>query len=842
MILVADFFRPRAMSISKTTSTDKVAGGKGYSQSGCGETIPYPVPVGITSGGDPYFAPPVNFPPLPLGYAEDGTPYYGHTNAAFPHPMGLTKDGLRFFSADGKLLTPDTPARFVTGGYSYSGNAFYIPRGLSLPPPAGFTSDGIAYYDIPSMLLHPGTILLPKSPDAIQGPFLNEDEKLNALLVKGVVTDEFTEAISKLLESFGPEHQSLKKSFLSSSGRSLWNPSTGLGTNSFSCDLPLRYKEPHNIPSLLKSVDQFAHLKGNTMRLNLEPPAVSFQSVNLGITKTIVLRYRAGRGDRELRDFFLSAQPSDVFSLAHSHLALQGEGVQEIDVFYNPSAMKSEKIEGTLSLIDDSGRSLATSTLLAVRQNFFTASPSAMDAGWIVPGNSKSLALRLTNTSSIQINVNLCLESDKRGYDPDGTQGSLRKKSTFELGKTTVRLQPQETIALPVTFFAHAPGKCSDSIDIVGPGGDITRISLCFTSGIPIVIYPENEEDSKAGSAALTRERSSFLKKFSNLDGNQKLHITHHDTPILQSIMAVLADTNTRKSAHTLDFGISPPKTAKQTRCVSIFNLGDSPLTVALHSHHTGVSCPYLVRIAPRMANTVEIDLLASADGWNGSGNINAAIDVVCSDFQECSINVTAFIGQPLFFPVWDIAFFKACRLEQHDTLTLDLINSSQYAFDFLMNATSPGAEQDRKSRIVTSLEDKVPTRIEAFSMIPVSFAYEANDIGPFMQCFDIQILKPFKLLMKTALPNRSLKLIGICIEPKPFSMDEANPNGIDFVKQWISHPSRVSDEYPTLSERQKLFDPSIVANKAAQKEILVVSRTPMVYNMPGIFLKFSYP
>ena len=61
--------------------------------------------------------------------------------------------GIRYYSNDGKLLTPDTPSRYITAGYSYAGDAFYIPRGLLLPTPAGYTSDGIPFYDIPTMVI-----------------------------------------------------------------------------------------------------------------------------------------------------------------------------------------------------------------------------------------------------------------------------------------------------------------------------------------------------------------------------------------------------------------------------------------------------------------------------------------------------------------------------------------------------------------------------------------------------------------------------------------------------------------------------------------------------------------
>jgi hypothetical protein len=303
--------------------------------------------------------------------------------------------------------------------------------------------------------------------------------------------------------------------------------------------------------------------------------------------------------------------------------------------------------------------------------------------------------------------------------------------------------------------------------------------------------------------------------------------------------MAAIADKTSRRLAQTLDFGVVPLAAGKHTRCVTLFNIGDTTLTVALQSQHHAIKCTYLVRIYPRTANTVEITLEVNPKEAICKGNINGIIELVSSDFQDCSINVAAFVGQPLFFTVYDFVFFKTCRLGERDVLTLELINESQYTFTITSKKSK--TQEGRKSKIISTLDDAA-VKVEAMSMIPVTFCYEAHDIGPLLLEFDIQMIKPFYMTTKVAFNDKSLKVAGMCIEPKSYERGATDPNGVEFLRQWVSHSSRIVDEYPNLAEREKKFDLSMQSNtEKSKKEVYLNNGLPVLSLMPGNPFYYSF-
>lgn len=790
-----------------------------------------PIPVGVTAGGDPYFAPPVTLPPFPSGYTPEGIPFYGRASIVQPHVLGITSSGVRYYSNDGKLLTADTPSRYLTAGYSYSGHAFYLPRGLAFPAPTGFTSDGIAFYDIPSMLLYPGNLLLPQSFAMLDQDLMSEDDKFNAMLAKGLNSEELAGFLScmksQLTQQFAYLQSSLRKMDRKSNSNLFIEGSLK--------DLARRaslhdFFEPMDVAPLLQSVDQFAHTKSCSLRLCLEPSLVAFQSMTLSSTKTAVLRFRVSRGDRDSRDFFISAQPSNLFSVNLSRIVVQGEGVQNVEVTFDPNAMTSQQTEGLLTLIDDSGKCHTSCSLVGLRQSFFKALPGKLEGGWILPGRSKTLYVKITNTSGIQVSLTLCLESERRSL---GSQEALKGAEACSILKSNVKLQPQESVQVPILLSRDVPGKYLDTVEVVGPGGDVSRIPVEFKCGNPVVIHPESEEDSKVPLQALSRERTHFLNRFSLAQKDMidyRTSVTARDTPIFKSIIAATTDFTGAPFSCTVDFGICARSKTKFSRSVTFLNVTDATMTIALKSQSPFVSAPYVLTIAARAAQTVSVELCVNPDDAVCKGNINTYIDVICSEFEGCKIQVFAFVGEPLYFPIWEYSFFKACRLYQKDSITAFLVNDSQYPFD--VSVSRSHNESNRLSSILCSLDRR--WRIEAFSIIPVHFEYRADDLGPYMQVFDLQVHSPFKAVLKPTVNSTSLKLIGICLEPILSSERGQDSKGIDFIRKWLSQPSRIFEEYPTASERKRLFDLPI--NKSTQKEIVLEDSGPIRYEMASLY------
>lgn len=125
------------------------------------------------------------------------------------------------------------------------------------------------------------------------------------------------------------------------------------------------------------------------MKISIDSAVIEFQSVQAQLTKTTLIRHKAPRGDHEEREFFISIEPSGVFTTKTFELRLLGEETREIAITFNPTAMKSERVEGSISVIDEFGKKLATCTLNALRQSFIRATPSSIDAGWILPEKRK---------------------------------------------------------------------------------------------------------------------------------------------------------------------------------------------------------------------------------------------------------------------------------------------------------------------------------------------------------------------------------------------------------------------------------------------------------------------
>ncbi|KAI8820517.1 uncharacterized protein EV422DRAFT_73879 [Fimicolochytrium jonesii] len=855
----------------RSSAVRKTSGVPGPNSQAPQPTVVFPIPSGFTTQGEPYFAPPINMTPFPVGYTAFGVPYFGRTSSIKPIPMGMTTMGTRFYSVDGKAST-DQGSRNHLAGYDNVGQPFFIPRGCTVPPPAGFTNDGIAYYDIPSLMHHRGVMVIPP-PATVRAawPSFEEDDDEEWDEGSGSVSHiesqlsltrsargtarrrppkpmDQAQMTAQLVENLEEAQPQLKQNFLKGHKRAVGTIRRVAefrrlnGFDEGEEDLgDVTMEDPEDIVGFLRDSDDLAYLRANAIRVQIEPGNLEFQSVHAPVSKAAVLRYRAGRGDYGERDFFLSVEPVDVFAVKMFHLKLQGEGVMEISLTYYPDAMKIDQVEGSLNLIDDTGKKMASCSLVAFRKSFLKVNPVSVDAGWTLPDRRKEVLLTMENISSSPAIVAIQLESELQNVSSNngeayGTQSSTPRKdehgskrqsdrdtSAFVLPVRQVKLQPHESKNIPVYFEPTKLGHFADVVEINGPGGDLIHVKIAGIAGIPIAVYPENEENSRAGAAELTRERCNFMRKFRRPDprSGEKAHValTADDTAILKNMMSATSDQDSRKEAHTMDFGICPSEPHCRLRCLTLMNLADTPVTVGLYPHHSAIKCPYLVRIAPRMANTVEVRF-EKEESSTLSGNILTAIEVICPEFQNIPLNIRAFVGQPIFCPIWEYAFFKPCRIGAEEHLTLNFINVSQYELQFHVDGLrvagedvserSDGESSIMESCIRTTLSTKFnePTTIPAFSMIPATFTFSAKQRGPLLQLVELCIVKPFKLKTMAAIMEKSLHLIGICIEPylhRPGGIPDKN--SVDFLRMWMSHPKRLLDEYPSSAERAQRFD-----------------------------------
>ncbi|KAI8804387.1 hypothetical protein BJ742DRAFT_713319, partial [Cladochytrium replicatum] len=798
-----------------------------------------PLPAGFSPTGDPYYAPPVNLPPFPVGYTTDGIPYFGRSAAVKPAPAGMTIHGVRFYSNESKY-TEGT--RNIVGGFDNNGQPFYIPRGCTVPHPSGYTSDGIPYYDVPTLMHQRGVMVLNNQKTSSNWKSFEDEESDSFLgakpeetptegvktrtsnLFAGGTTIEKTkltlELIAKLECSSQLQSMKIEGEAAANFQESLLERVTRIeqfsklrkldsiaGSKYSNADDDL-LKDPDDIVAFFRQSEDLAHLKPYNMRINIEPNIIEFQSVQAPLTKNSLLRYRAGRGDHEQRDFFVSVEPMDIFRVSIFHLKLQGEGIIELLVTFNPAAMKGDRVESSLNVIDDCGKKLATCSLKGSRQSFVRVAPLNIDAGWILPDRQKECLCKIENLSGQVVSVYLGLQSEQVYFQ----NSSASKRPAFKVPQKSIKLQALEQKSVIVCFEPPSLGRFSDVLEISAPGGDLIKANIVGISGIPIAIYPENEENSQAGAALLTRERCEFMKKFKRSDHKGKIGLTDEDRQILKSILAATSDQDSRREAHTLDFGICSDEEVHVVRCLTLMNLSDQPLTVGLYSQCAFLKLPYFVRIAPRMANTVELVLDVQINDTTNPkirGDLDTVIEIICPEFQNIPLHIIGFVGQPLYFPVWEFVYLRPVQIGCTETIEIFLVNESQYNISLTMDLIPKIQHDFCKSTMLCSISSNVtvPTNIKAHSLLPVQFTFTAAERGPLLCSTKLKILSPKNLIIPAAIYNCDLWIIGMCIEPYQRKPSEIlDRNGIDFLRMWMSHPKRIIDEYPTQEEHSQRF------------------------------------
>jgi hypothetical protein len=221
---------------------------------------------------------------------------------------------------------------------------------------------------------------------------------------------------------------------------------------------------------------------------------------------------------------------------------------------------------------------------------------------------------------------------------------------------------------------------------------------------------------------------------------------------------------------------------------------------------------------------------------YHKEGVIDGSIQVLCSDSAETRINIKAFFGQPLVFPTWDYAYFKACRLEGSDSLIIPVVNRTQYPITFCIHQKSLD-KNPRNSMITSMIEPDKPRIIEQFSVMPILFTYHALDFGPFMQIITLSISNPTRISTNCTLLLQPLKLIGLCIAPGC----DHNAKVLELLKKCISM-GKAEEEYPTISQRESFFSAIPDPKSVNPREFKLVGKFPLAFPMPGKVKLYNKP
>ncbi|KAJ3371494.1 hypothetical protein HDU91_005136 [Kappamyces sp. JEL0680] len=768
------------------------------------EVFPHPVPVGFTASGEPYFAPPVHMAPYPSGYNVSNMPYYGKTPSVKVIPLGITLKGTRFYAGDrGKGYMADTILpKNQLAGYDCSGHPIFVPRGFTLPQPSGFTADGIPFYDIPTIIRQQGEFALPalfRSKDMVPTEADSWEELLPLIQGnKNDATHRRWEAafLARLLDQLNESQPQVRRTMLAARTR-LLNPfANKISTQSSKEFVPngdTCVADPENISEFLRDGFAFSHLKPQVLRMNMEPIRCDFQSSRTPVTKSVALRHKAFRGDHTEREVFAAVEPPGIFSIKEFSFLLQGEGVQEISITFYPLAMKKPLVEGGLHVFDRNGKRLISSQLVAARRQFFKVSPAILDVGWILLHKRKDSFVTVENLADFQITVYMqVLQKPTSQIDP--------LPPSFSVETSTITLRALESVKIPIVFYPLAPGKVMETLKLSGPGGEESLVVLQGTTDMPMSIYPENFENSVYGIDILSVERTQLIRKMESLKSQESL--TSVEKQILRDVSAVQSDAKARKKMHTLHFDICLPNQKTATRCLTIMNWGTNAVTCSLYPYDKLISCPRLVRVPAKSASSVEVTF--SYFNLKSKGNYTSVIELACQDFDNIPIHVNAYIGHPVYFPVWENVFFTPCRLGQTATVSTVIVNDSQYDVSCYMEGLDDEHTGNTGFRMTQGyVNHKHKLYLAPFSLAPIQFQYKAINMGVAMREVSIKIVAPTFASIPGALNQKEMQLIGICLEPRQVTDSPEMNQSVDMLLQWLSQPRSLRANYEDVRQER---------------------------------------
>jgi hypothetical protein len=656
----------------------------------------------------------------------------------------------------------------MVGGYDLSGNPFYIPRIFTIPNPSGFTVDGIPFYDAATLITQPGMMI---KPSVFKNSDLDEDEVWEDLLILNDFEGKPTAILKRLEKVFVAK---LSKSLKATQPKLM----TGLTANRPPFQMPPRIdlkplmlinvQDPPNLQIFLSECIEASQKKNNGFRVTLDPSTFEFSSVTAAITKAFSIRYKSKRVDHEEREVYISTEPNGIFQAKLITQRFAGEGVISVDVTFSPNKMIKSKviIKGALHVLDNSGFRIATATLIGRRQGFIAISANSIDAGWAMPEHRKAISLKISNLSGNIISVGISLKTDMQNSLNTG-----KDAPAFKLKDRSFRLLPYESKYLPISFEPSVLGYFTDILSIVGPGGDLLICNLNGTAGIPFAIYPESHVNVTQGMESLTTERSAFINKYDYKRANIYSGFDAAEAKVLTTIINAQIDAKIRKETHTIDFGLSiTPQNVEITRYLTFLNMDEQPLTLSIYSHSIHVKVPYLIRILGKSATSISASFFKIVDDERISGNFNCLIDVSCPDFENLPIHVRAFVGQPVYFPVWERIFFKPCkRLGEEKSIILNLVNESQYEIR-LSSIGLSGNDQNEFTSSLPNEKDTKQARIAPFGLIPINFQFTANKAGIFSRTVSLKLHEPFDVEVCAIMQSRSaitknMTLYGICID-----------------------------------------------------------------------------
>jgi hypothetical protein len=728
-----------------------------------------PVPVNYTQQGEPFFAPPVIVPPHPAGYNDCHVPYYGKTPSTKSTPLGVSVQGTRYYASPDKKLTPPQVQKHHLAGFDIDGHPFYVPRGMTVPTPCGFTVDGVPFYDIPSLIRTQGVFALPP---LLRGddrpPSEHEDWTDLCRLLHNPYPGSLLEwrrlesyFLQHLLQDVERSQPLLKKKLLQSRTRPM-NP-TLRATSGFTPPDHI-VQEPIEISEFLRNSLAFAHLRPHPIRIVLEPAQCDFHSARVPITRQIALRFKAGRGDHTEREYFLAVEPAHVFSIREFNLKLQGEGFHEIAVTYYPLAMKGTVMEGAVHVFDKYGRKMAHSKLVAIKKHFFKIHTEKVELGWIPIHKKKESHVLVENLTELHISVGV----------------RVNKDVPFLVPHASLKLRPLEMVKMPVTFAPKFSGTFVEPVTFIGPGGEESTVHLHGTTETPVSVMSEDELNSRLGITFLSMERSNMVKKWCNRKQDMRI-VTGTEMRLIDKIQKSVWDPDIKAELLTIDFGICSLQDPPVTRCLTIFNWGKDAITISLFPHDPTISCPYLIRVASMSASTVEVTFDFNSPKQPNRGNYTSVIELSCFGYDNIFINVKAYIGQPVFFPLYEYAFFKPCRLGQISQISTTLVNESQYDVACYLEGL------DERVRVAQRISVDHPITIPPFSLYPLTFVYRPDYTGPVMNSIRIHMVRPVHRVMNACLRDKELQLIGICIQPRKPDGDYLIHPAAEKILQWLA-------------------------------------------------------
>ncbi|KAI9138471.1 hypothetical protein BKA69DRAFT_771096 [Paraphysoderma sedebokerense] len=809
------------------------------------------VSAGYTSQNEPYWAPPVNILSTPAGYTKDGKPYFGRSPTIKPIPSAMTNFGQRYYPTP-ELLPSEhngSDSTHILAGYDYNGQPFFIPKGCKIPSPTGFSHAGLPYYDIFSIILQPGVIRFAdrrKMHDWIDSIYRKEENCNHAddvgpscinvevnrvwkhLTGEAIQLPKSTIDLIQNIISVG-HHFQVEKTLSSSDHKvgSLYSSAVSEHARVGQSHEPYHSEYIGDSLEFIRQFDDLAYLRSRTFKVSIEPRTIQFQSVVGSVSQTVVVKYRAKRGDHGEQDFFLTVSPIEVFQLKVSHLKLQGEGLIEVEIQFLPTVMKTEVIEGSLSLIDKLGLKYASASLIAHKASFIKVSPLSLNTGWVIPGKSKTVTFNVENVSTVPAVIDI---------NQPGLRG--RNGTSFLLPVDQYKLQPSELRNVDVIFQPSHLGQFTTMINIHAPGGERLSVKVHGICGNPLATYVEDYESSKIGKHELAMERTQFMKRLYDFGLTSNIlssKLQDQERILLKTIIANMEDASS-SAAVDFDFGIVPANTPELTRYLTLMNFSDELMVVGLYAQHEAIECEYLIEIPPRTARSAAVRL--NIRQCLLSGPLETMLEIVCPEFQNLKCSITAYIGSPLSLLSWEYAFFTPCLIGQQSHINTVLVNQSMYTIDFIAQVveTRPIGASCFSSSLST--ESSKPTEIAPHSILPVTFTFTPQHRGPHMQIVSIKMWSgTFSFDLAASIGGSPFHLIGICIQPYQQLADgeeERDRNNIDFLQTWISGVNRLLSDFPNDSIYNGLFDTSLSNQNNLENTASVISiKSSAVENFP---------